>query len=1270
MNGPAHITTFYSYKGGVGRTMLLANVGAILARTGRKVLLFDLDVEAPGMHVIPALRPDPAHEAGFLEWLRDLSTDRKDVLPDDEDLLALSGRIRQALGIENLYILPAFGHGADSAGLYQDIPWQSFLVENPDRGLRLFRSILDHFSTNGELDHILLDARTGITDLGGLMTAILPHTVVLVGSYGSQNLSGLLMIKRALDQAGKGKYAVARAPLPDLNRLLVVSPVPGDQEERREARREIWDREFPALAGDSGLETRIEIPFDSRLLFREELLTVEDRDSEIARAYTLVAHKIDGLLEDLISLEEETEKEDRAFPDIVQASGRVNRHGQGKTFEEKTARLLTLLGYQVEAEQFIDGNRVDLVAKKGSGLREECFFVKCKDHKRPIGKNVLEKLTLWLEGDQAKDMHAEGMVVARSFSSAASTFAGSRRLLVYTPQELERRLFDFGPYLAGIKQEFEASDLARTYVDQRVLLENQPDVNGTDLLAHAKKWATGEGTRLWLLLGDFGTGKTAFFKRFAYELATQSENHEMPVPMAIDLKSFPNAISLESLLQEHLRKRVNWNGNPDILLHLLASGRVVLLLDAFDEMGTAAVGRSIEEQFRQLLKPLSGGGDKKENRILITCRTHFFKDQQNIKDMLHGSTGDLVSQDSDLGRLARAFDGTIDELMLFNNDQIRMFLHRHLSSAQAAQAETFIRTTYDLPSLAPRPVLLEMIVNSLPDLVKSKQGISPAALYHVYTTKWLEDKSGSALQTSPNLRKKILEYLAFDLWGRPRRLIHHRELLAVLEKMDPGTLTGIDPDRVDLELRTAAFLIRSREGFYSFSHKSFLEFFYSQHLLSSLNNGIEAFARALATSPVTPECIGFFCNLTEHGQDKISQDRSDGFDLVKEALRRILSASYRRQTGENALLTAYSCARYLLERQKELRKTEKTLADIMRDFMPKAPQLQGAILREAGLSGAWLENAELEGANLADSDLSLVRAAGANFRGACLDKTLLEGADCRKADFSGAGLREARAKQANFSGALFNEADLTAGIFIHTRCNGASFISAQCHGARFDGANLEQTHWEKAVTTALTAAGARPLPPGANETPSHLLPLLQTGHFGFVNSAVFSTDDRFILTASGDNTAAIWDRESGKLIRRFKGHVSMVNSAVFSTDDRFILTASYDNTAAIWDPETGKLIRRYKGHDSRVNSAVFSTDDRFILTASSDNGYCFSWKLRASIRRDNLSIISSRCLRLSLINSVSAICVVYGANGLRMYSGNSLPIASAYVIWSILLLIT
>src|SRR5262245_52760717 len=50
MAAHAQIITFYSYKGGSGRTLLLANVAWILASAGKRVLAIDWDLEAPGLH--------------------------------------------------------------------------------------------------------------------------------------------------------------------------------------------------------------------------------------------------------------------------------------------------------------------------------------------------------------------------------------------------------------------------------------------------------------------------------------------------------------------------------------------------------------------------------------------------------------------------------------------------------------------------------------------------------------------------------------------------------------------------------------------------------------------------------------------------------------------------------------------------------------------------------------------------------------------------------------------------------------------------------------------------------------------------------------------------------------------------------------------------------------------------------------------------------------------------------------------------------------------
>ena len=59
-----YITTFYSFKGGVGRTMALVNVAYELVRRGRRVLAVDFDLEAPGLETFDLLRPDTPTPGG------------------------------------------------------------------------------------------------------------------------------------------------------------------------------------------------------------------------------------------------------------------------------------------------------------------------------------------------------------------------------------------------------------------------------------------------------------------------------------------------------------------------------------------------------------------------------------------------------------------------------------------------------------------------------------------------------------------------------------------------------------------------------------------------------------------------------------------------------------------------------------------------------------------------------------------------------------------------------------------------------------------------------------------------------------------------------------------------------------------------------------------------------------------------------------------------------------------------------------------------------
>src|ERR1700753_4271948 len=96
------IITFYSFKGGTGRTMALANVAWILAANGKRVLVADWDLESPGLHKFfqPFLDAGGANTPGIVDLIRRYEWAAVDAGIDPEVLVGESEeskRTRRAL---------------------------------------------------------------------------------------------------------------------------------------------------------------------------------------------------------------------------------------------------------------------------------------------------------------------------------------------------------------------------------------------------------------------------------------------------------------------------------------------------------------------------------------------------------------------------------------------------------------------------------------------------------------------------------------------------------------------------------------------------------------------------------------------------------------------------------------------------------------------------------------------------------------------------------------------------------------------------------------------------------------------------------------------------------------------------------------------------------------------------------------------------------------------------------------------------------------------
>ncbi len=116
------------------------------------------------------------------------------------------------------------------------------------------------------------------------------------------------------------------------------------------------------------------------------------------------------------------------------------------------------------------------------------------------------------------------------------------------------------------------------------------------------------------------------------------------------------------------------------------------------------------------------------------------------------------------------------------------------------------------------------------------------------------------------------------------------------------------------------------------------------------------------------------------------------------------------------------------------------------------------------------------------------------------------------------------------------------------------------------------------------------------------------GHEWAVLSAEFSDDGKFVITASEDNTARIWDATNGKELSILAGHTARVTSVAFApgNDPTRAVTASQDGAVKLWDTKENKEILTLDGHTREVTSVAFSPDGKYVLTASED-GRAILW---------------------------------------------------------------
>lgn len=218
--------TFYSYKGGVGRSLALVNIATRLVEFGKKVCVIDFDLEAPGLHLKFNLSKTilKKYKKGIVDYVYSFANEG--VLQNNVKDYCIEKHILQN---NNPLSLIKAGD-IDSENYWKklsSINWYKLIYENPN-GLAFFLHLKESIRKEINPDFLLIDSRTGISEMSGITLSLLADEVVIVAANNKENLGGASRIIKSLNNPGNNILGT----VPNINFVLSRIPFTEKSEDR------------------------------------------------------------------------------------------------------------------------------------------------------------------------------------------------------------------------------------------------------------------------------------------------------------------------------------------------------------------------------------------------------------------------------------------------------------------------------------------------------------------------------------------------------------------------------------------------------------------------------------------------------------------------------------------------------------------------------------------------------------------------------------------------------------------------------------------------------------------------------------------------------------------------------------------------------------------------------------------------------------------------------------------------------------------------------
>ncbi|KAK3823023.1 MAG: WD40-repeat-containing domain protein [Benniella sp.] len=781
-------------------------------------------------------------------------------------------------------------------------------------------------------------------------------------------------------------------------------------------------------------------------------------------------------------------------------------------------------------------------------------------------------------------------------------------------------------------------------------------------------------SKVFLLLGDSGAGKSTFNLQLEYNLWVNYSKTTGRIPLHINLPAIDKPE--QDMIAKQLR-RAEFT-EPEIR-ELKTHRKFILICDGYDE--------SQQTHNLYMSNRLNQPGEWNA-QMLISCRSEYLG--VDYRDRFQ--PGDR-NQRPEPGQFQEAVITPFTPIQVL--DYIKQYVSVHQPLWEAKDYEQALDLIPSLKELVTNPFLMSLSLEVLPRMVDpgehlSAMQVTRVALYDQFIEHWLErgKKRLSEKELSPQA-KAAFESLVDEGFTRNGVDFLKKLAVAIYKEQDGQPIVSYSRFKDEGSWKTAFFnrkderqLLReacplTRSGNqHRFIHRSLLEYSvalaifdpydWKERPLPVIGSG----RRGSTSSTFSFRVRGFKDEVAASIEQEpdINSPLAWCYFVNEPSVLQFLCERVQQQPVFKQQLLDY------IEHSKTDSQWRTAAANAITILVRVGIQFNGADLRGIRIPGADLSYGVFEAAQFQNADLRQV-----NLRSAWLHQANLSGSQMAAVQFG--ELPFLREENEVWSCAYSPDGKtLALGL-----SNGGIKVYSTLS---WEPSQTLSGHSNVVVSVAYSPKGDQIVSGSLDRTArlwnvdAEICTHTFSGHSGDVEDVAFSPCGDTVASAGDDMTVRVWDAGTGDCRFILTGHTSPVWNVVYSPKGDRIASGSGDNTVRLWDVETGMSLRTLSGYDRPIWRISYSPQGERLASGDNDGtvrvwdvetgdccrvltghmrgiltvAYSFQGDVIASAGNDNTVRIwdaeTGACRQILTGHSGSVRCVVFSPRGDHIACGS------------------